>query len=169
MSDALAVTSNREIKDLVNEAGRESAGSVRDKYMGYTQGAKGLLRPDDTAEKRMAMNPMNDAIKRKVNQGFGNSQARLKQQIGMDAQVDHLKKLEIASNLASEEHQLNLEKIRIKKEMARAKRAARGQLLGSVLGTVAGVAGTVFSGGNIAVGMAAYKAGEGAGQYVGGR
>lgn len=171
MIDPLKVTNSQDIKGLVSEAGNTSAGQIRDKYMSAAEGAKGLLRPDEQIEKRIGMsqNPMSEAIKRKVNMGFQNSQSRLRQKTGLDARVDHLKKLEVASNLASEEHELNMEKVRIKREMARAKKAARGQVLGSVLGTVAGVAATVYTGGNVAAGAAAYQAGQGLGQSMGSR
>lgn len=156
-----------EISGLVKESGDETTGSLGQNYMqGVEKPARGLLKTDDSQEQRMGMNPMSEAIKRKFNQNFNSNQRRLVHDTKMDAQVDHLKKLEVASNLASEEHAMNVEKDRVKKERARAKRAARGQVLGSVLGIAGGVVGAVYGGG--AGAMAGSALGQGVGNAVGG-
>lgn len=164
---ALDSGTSREIGRLVKDSGNESTGSLQNKYLGGAeQTARGLLKADDSAEKRMGMNPMSEAIKRKYNQKFSGEFERLKRDTMKGAQIDHMKKLEMASNLANEEHEFNMERERIKAEMKKARKAARGAILGNVLGIAGGVVGAVYGG--PAGAAAGYQLGSGAGNAVGG-
>jgi hypothetical protein len=117
---------------------------------------------------------LSQAIRSKYAGEFDRSMGRLKFDNVKAANTDHLKKLEVATQMANEEHAMNFQKEMQRKKMAQAKKAMRGQLVGSVLGIVGGVVGGVVAGaGTLGIGAAAgasagYAAGQGLGQAIGG-
>lgn len=161
------------IRSIGEDARKETSSNIRERYMSGTEAANGLINAKDNFSESLGggPNPMGDAIRSKFSKGFALDQKRLGLDVRKQAQGDHLKKLETATQLSAEEVRLNYEKMLLKEKMRKAKKAARGQILGSVLGIVGGVAGAYFGGpgaGRIAGAMAGQAVGSGVGQAAGG-
>lgn len=144
-----------------------SAGRAAD-YGSGTETARGLLNSGDngfTAGLGGENQAMSQAIKAKYGGTFNRAQDRLNVDNLKNAKADHLKKLEVATQMATQEHQMNFEKEMQRKKMAQMAKAMRGQVVGSVLGIVGAGAGAFFGG---PAGMMAGAAlGQGAGQAIG--
>lgn len=146
-------------------------GSVDQRNADYSSGetaARGLLNSGDngfTAGLGGENQAMSQAIKAKYGGVFGRAQDRLNIDTLKNAKADHLKKLEVATDMATQEHQMNFEKEMQRKKMAQMAKAMRGQLVGSVLGIVGGVGGAVVGG--PAGAMAGAALGSGAGNAIG--
>lgn len=156
-------------QSFAQEARTESAAGRAANYSGGTDVARGLLnRPDHFSQSLGGGDPaMSAAIRSKYAGNFERSANRLNFDNVKNANADHLKKLEVATQMANEEHQMNFQKEMMRKKAAQAKAAMRGQLVGSVLGIVGGAAGAGMGGGP--AGMAGGQAlGQGVGTAIGG-
>lgn len=149
------------------EANSESSANRASNYNSGTETARGLLnRPDSfNAGLGGGDTAMSAAIRSKYAGNFERSVDRMSVSNLKAASADHLKKLEVAAQMAGEEHRMNVEKEMARKKAAQMKSAMRGQLVGSVLGIVGGVAGAVYGG--PAGAMAGAQLGQGAGQAIG--
>lgn len=156
-------------QSIALDARSETGASRAANYGSGTETARGLLnRPDTFSEGIGGGDPaMSQAIRAKYTSGFNRNVDRMNLQNLKKAGDDHLKKLEVATQMANEEHKMNFEKEMARKKAAQAKAAMRGQLLGSVLGIVGGVAGGVATGGNPMGIMAGAQLGSGTGQAIG--
>lgn len=83
-----------------------------------------------------------------------------------NAQSDHLRNLQVATQAAGEEVQLNKQKALLKWQVEQQNKKARGAVLGTTLGIVGGVVGAVYGGGAPGA-MAGYSAGSGVGNAIG--
>jgi hypothetical protein len=149
------------------EARNESSSGLASNYTGGTERARGLLNSTDNFSENLGggANPMQDAIRQKYAGGFERNQNRVDFEALKGAKNDHLKKLQVATEMAGQEHQMNFEKEMQRKKMANAKAAMRGQIMASVLGIAGGVGGAALGG--PAGAAAGYQLGSGTGQAVG--
>lgn len=107
------------------------------------------------------------AIKSKYNKQYGLQEGRIKIDAANDADQDYIKKLHIASDMASKEHEMNFQKAMMAKKQKQAQNALRGQIIGSVLGIAGGVAGGMATGGSGVGILAGAQLGQSAGQAAG--
>lgn len=167
---------SKEISDYGAEA---RAGSVAGRAADYSQGgaaARGLMNaPDNYSQDLGYSNPTMSAIKSKYSGQFEQGQKRLQLNTLKAADEDHLRKVQIANEMANEEMRLNQQKEQLKRMKKLASRQARGQLIGSVLGVVGAVGGAVAGSaltanpaGGVAGAMAGQGLGQGAGTMIGG-
>lgn len=144
-------------------------------YMGGAQEAgRGLIGQDDNFSQGLGFGDqaMSAAIKSKYNAKYNLGENRLAHEMKKAGQDDQIKKLQVTSQLASEEHQMNLQKEILRRKKIQAKKAARGQIIGQVLGITGAVAGGVIGaaagGAGAPMGaMAGYQAGTALGGAVG--
>jgi hypothetical protein len=108
---------------------------------------------------------LSSAIRNKYMGRYSQGERRLAQTMRSAGQDDYLKKLQVTADMASQEHQMNLQKEILRQKKAQAKKAARGQVLGTVLGITGAVAGGFVGGG--AGAMAGYQLGSGIGGAAG--
>lgn len=130
--------------------------------------ARGLLQPQGNFSEQLGMQSqpaLTEAIRNKTNRQYHTEDQELKRSMKMDAKNAHFNKLQAASQLASDEQRINVQKAIAKYKAKMAKKAARGQLLGSVLGIAGGVVGSIYGG--PAGGAAGAAVGQGAGQAIG--
>jgi hypothetical protein len=153
--------------DFAALANSESTASRHTDYMGGEQAARGLLNTPDSYSGGLSYgdSATRDAIRSKAFGGFEKAHAHLSIETLKNADQDHLKKLEVASSMANEEYQMNMQKEILRKKQAQAKQMARGALVGSVLGIVGGVTGGAAGGAPGA--MAGYQLGSGVGNAAG--
>ena len=152
------------------EARNESAAGRAANYNSGNEAARGLLARDNAFGESLGGGPdpaMSAAIRNKYAGQFGQKMGRLNLENVKAANSDHLKKMEVATQMANEEHQMNFQKEMMRKKAAQAKQMMRAQLVGTVLGIVGGVAGgaATMSPQGAMAGMAL---GQGAGQAIGG-
>lgn len=152
---------------FAQEARSESAADRMNNYTGGTETARGLLARDNFSEGLGGSpNPMREAIRSKYAGQFNRAQERLNLDMTKGANADHLRKLEVAQQMAADELKMNFEKEMQRKKLARARAAARGSVVGQVLGTVAAVVAGIYTGGSGAA--AGYAAGNAVGNAIGG-
>lgn len=159
--------------NYAQEARTETSGGLHQNYMGATPSAVGLLNKTDNFSKGLgggSDSAMQMAIRNKYAGEYHRKQERLNLDMLKNANTDHLRKLQTASDLAGQEHQLNMQKEIMRKKQAQAKQAMRAQLVGTVLGIVGGVAGGAMTGGaGTGAGIMAGQAlGTGVGTAIGG-
>lgn len=154
---------SKEISDFGKEA---RAGSAQSSFQNYNQGsqnASGLMNDSGSFDRGLAsQNPEMSAIKQKYNTDFGRNQKRLSLSLMKQGEEDHLRKVQIANQMASEEMQINQQKEMLKWQRKQAKKMARAQTIGSVLGIVGAGAGLATTG-TAAGGMVGYSIGQGVG------
>lgn len=156
--------------NFAQEARTETAEGRHQNYMGGTEAARGLLNRQDNFGDTLGGGPdgaLKAAIRSKYAGNFERAQDRLNFDMLKNAKSDHLKKLEVATQMAEQEHAMNFEKEMQRKKMAQAKQAMRAQLVGSVLGIVGGVSGAAISGSPTGM-LAGQALGQGVGTAVGG-
>lgn len=152
---------------FAQEARQESSAGRAENYNAPIETARGLLNsPRGHSEDLGGNNPMRSAIRSKYAGEFERRADKLKLNNIKSANTDHLKKLEVATQLAADEQRMNFEKEMQRQKMAKAKQAMRAQLVGSVLGIVGGVAGGAYGGPTGAIAGSAL--GQGAGTAIGG-
>lgn len=158
-----------EVSDFAESARNESSAGLQSNYMGGTEAARGLLNQPDTFSRGLggSDSATQAAIRSKMSQGFARSQNHLSIDTLKNANQDHLKKLEVATQMAAEEQSMNLQKEILRKKQKQAQAAMRGQLIGTVLGIAGGVGGAMIPGAGAAGAMAGYQLGSGAGNAIG--
>lgn len=162
---------SKEISDYGLEARNDSTANRLADYSQGNAAARGLMSaPDNYNQDLGYSSPMQSAIKSKYSGQFEQGQKRLKLNTLRAADEDHLRKVQIANEMANEEMRINQQKEQLKRMKKLASRQARGQLIGSVLGVVGAVGGAVAgtSMGGPAGGIAGAMAGQGIGQGAGG-
>ena len=154
--------------NFAQEARSESSAGRFNNYAGGNETARGLLNQPDNFTEGLGRgaDPMQAAIRSKYNANYSRAQEHLNLNMLKNANADHLKKLEVATQLAGQEHEMNMQKELMRKKRAQASQMMRGQIIGSVLGIAGGVGGAALGGAPGA--MAGYQIGSGTGQAMGG-
>lgn len=161
-------THSAELGSFINEqAGQTNAGIAKD-YTGGNAEARGLLNKPDNFNQGLSFGDraQSDAIKSKYTQQYAHKESELNNKMLQNADADHVRKLQNASNLATEEIELNKQKQILQYKKQQASKAARGAVLGHVLGVVGGVTAGYFTAGTGT--GAGFAAGEAAGNAIGG-
>lgn len=156
-----------EVSNFANQAAQESPQQRAQEVTGGESQARGLLNTPDKYSTQLAYgdSATRDAIRSKYSRGYYASEQNLNIQALKNAQEDHLKKLEVATNMAGQEAEQNRQKLILQWKKTQAEKAARGQVIGTVLGVVGGVGGAMAGGAGGAI--AGYELGQGAGQAAG--
>lgn len=105
------------------------------------------------------------AIQGRYSQPYYRGEAQLSTNIVAAADADHLHNLQVATDAAGQEVELNRQKALMAWKIDQANKRARGQILGTTLGIVGGVVGGIYGGAGGAT--AGYAAGSGVGQAAG--
>jgi hypothetical protein len=157
------------VTDFSNLAASDSTAQRHSNYMGGTEAARGLLNSPDSYSGGLSYgdSAVRDAIRQKGVGSFNQSQNRLSIETLKRADQDHVKKLEVASQMANEEFQMNMQKEILRKKQAQAKQMARGAMVGSVLGIVGAVGGASVPGAGVGGAIAGNRLGEGFGTAIG--
>lgn len=165
---SLDSTADRNITGLVNEGLNTSNHQVADKYNAGNQQARGLLNSPSNFNQGLNYGDQvqSDAIKSRYNQAYGRQEQSLTLKNMMNADQDHVKQLQAASQLAGQEVETNKQKALLKNKIEQANKRARGQMLGSILG-ITGAVGGAYLGGGAGAG-AGFQAGAAAGNAIGG-
>ncbi len=114
------------------------------------------------------------AIKSRYMTSYGLGEKQLSLENIKNAQTDHLRNLNVATQAAGQEVEMNKQKALIKWQIEQQNKKARGAVLGTVLGITGAVVGGVVAGaGSLGVGAvggaaAGYAAGNAAGNAIGG-
>lgn len=132
------------------------------------QAGRGLLNTPDTMNQSLNYGDqaMSSAIRGKYMGKYSQGERRLAQTMRSAGQEDYIKKLQVTAELAGQEHQMNLQKEILRQKRAQAKKAARGQVIGTVLGITGAVVGGVTTM-NPAGAAAGYQLGAGIGGAAG--
>lgn len=154
------------------QAGLTNQG-LANEYMSSAPQAKGLLKDDNfNSGLSYGDSAMSKAIKQRYQPDFDRSQRQLKLDAVQGAQSDHIRNLNVATQAAGQEVEMNKQRALLKWKIEQANKQARGAVLGQVLGITGAVVGAVagaFTGGAASVPLAAagYAAGSGLGNAVG--
>ena len=168
------IMDSQQITDFGHEA---QAGSGAQNYAKYNSGAPqvaGLMNQPDNYSQKLggADNAQLNAIKSKYDQKFGQDQSRLNLTLMKQANEDHLRKVQIANQMANQEMEINRQKEMLRQQRKAAKRQARGAMIGNVLGIVGavggGLAGGLGTGGTPMGAIAGASVGNSLGQAAGG-
>jgi len=161
-----------DIAGLLKDNQGSSAAANTSNYMNAASEARGLLNAPDNFNRGMSYGDeaMSKAIRNKGSQKYSMGERRLANEMRKGGQDDYVKKLQITSQLANEEHQINVQKEIMRQKQEQARKAARGQVIGTVLGITGAVAGGMMTGGAGAGAgaMAGYQIGSGVGNMAGG-
>lgn len=150
------------------ESGQETGQQAGQRYMqAGSEAGRGLLGREDNYNQGLAYGDraISDAIKSKYMQQYGKAEKKLNTQVLLKADQDKVKELNLTSQLANEEVELNKQKDMLKWKKKQADKKARGNVLGTVLGITVGTVAGIYSGGSGAA--AGYAAGNAAGQAIG--
>ncbi len=105
------------------------------------------------------------AIQSRYQQKYTQNENALKLDVMKSAQSDHIRNLQSATQMASQEVEQNRQKALLKWKIDQANKKARGAIVGQTLGIVGGVVGGIYGG--AAGAGAGYAAGSGIGQAYG--
>lgn len=163
---SLEASANSDITANIGEYSRGSNQSLADSF-GSSAG-RGLLSSRNNFDQNTGFghSAEMDAIRGRYMPKFERQEKQLNLDNLRGASMDRLRNLQVATQAAGEEVQINKQKAILKDKIEKAQKAARGAVLGHVLGIVGGVVGGVVSGGTAAAG--GYMAGQAAGQAIGG-
>ncbi len=175
--NGIDVNSSRsnEIAGLIDEGAHQSNADIAKSYSGASEG-RGLLNTPDHMNSQLSYgnDAQSQAIKQRTDKSYGRFEKALSLKTVMNADSDHVRNLQVASQLANQEVQTNMQKELLRDKISQANKRARGQVVGNVLGIVGAVAGAVVGGyatggaGAAAGGMAGYQGGQALGQGIGG-
>ncbi len=142
----------------------------QDYASGGIQAGRGLLEAKDNFNSGINYGDqaMSQAIKQKFGQKQQMGERRMAQEMRSAGQNDYLKKLQVVSQMADQEHQINVQKRILREKQEQAKKAARGAMVGQVLGIAGAVGGAMIPGAGAAGAVAGYQVGNAAGNAVGG-
>lgn len=169
--NALKETHDPSLAAFSNEQVGQTNQAIANNYGGAAMAAgRGLLNTPNPTNSSLSYGDQatTSAIQSRYQQKYNQGEAQLKTDIMKSAESDHVRNLQVATDAAGKEVELNKQKALLKWKIDQANKKARGAVVGEVLGIVAGAATTYFSGGNVAAGAAAYQAGKGVGQSAGG-
>lgn len=174
ISDYSSPSLNTYATGQANETNSDMANS----YMEGTGASQGLLNPigkqgafDSTSH--YGDNATLSAIRSRANVPYNIQMGELSTNTMRAADADHIRNLQVASNMATQEVEQNRQKDLLAYSIDQANKRARGAILGSILGITGGIAGGVggaFAGGptGAAYGaMGGYALGSGAGEMIG--
>lgn len=164
---AIGATVDRQI-------GLTNAGMAKD-YMASAPQARGLLGENSNFNSGLAYGDKanTQAIRNRYMPDYNLQQKELNLETIKSAQTDHIRNLQVATQAASQEVEMNRQKALIKWKIDQANKQARGAVLGQVLGITGAVVGGVAAGyatGGVGAGAgitAGYAAGSGLGNAVG--
>ncbi len=164
---SLESTANPAVTGLVNDANSHSNADIAQKYNSGTSQARGLLNTPDHMNDQLSYGnkAQTDAIKSRYDRSYGRQETALSLKTMMNADADHVRNLQNASQLANQEVETNRQKDLLKNKINQANKRARGQVLGTVLGITGAVAAGYATGG--AGAGAGYAAGDAAGNMIG--
>lgn len=155
------------VAQFAEEAKNEDPSKLAEHYGGGIAQGQGLINRPDNFNQGLSFGDqaMSQAIKAKY-QGMNLAPQSMALESKRMAQDSHLNKLNMASQLAADEANMNLQKEILRQKKKQAQKAMRGQVIGSILGIGGAAAGVALGG--AAGGMAGFAAGQGVGQAVGG-
>lgn len=167
-------SSSPQIGEMIGSAGTNQ--QLHDQYNSGSQEARGLLTRPDGYNSGLAYgdNATTAAIKSRYMQGYNRQEKELSTENMLNANKDNIKKLQIATDMAGQEVELNKQKELLKWKIKQANKAHRGAVLGNVLGIVGAVAGgAVAAAGSFGIGTvggaaAGYAGGQALGNSIGG-
>ncbi len=161
-------TSDPGITQSVNRQVGMSNADVAQDYGKDNNQARGLLTQPSNFNSGLSYGDQatSDAIRGRYMPTFNRQQSELKLENIKNAASDHIRNLQVATDAAGQEVQMNKQKAMLKWKIEQQERAARGAILGQTLGIVGGVVGAVYGGG--VGGAAGYQAGNAAGNAIGG-
>lgn len=156
-------TSNKDLTAHINEMNSQSTGDLAKQYSSGMGEARGLLNQPSGTNNSLAYGDraVSDAIRSRSNQGYYQSERKLSVDVLKNAGQDKLRSLQVASQAAGEEVQLNRQKDLLRWQTEQANKRARGAVLGNILG----IAGAI--GGGIAGSVLMPGAGTAAGAAMG--
>ena len=146
----------------------QTNGQIANSYMNAgASGAKGLLNAPNNINGGLSYgdNATTAAIKSRMNSGNALNQGQLKVSTMQQADADHLRNLQTATQAAGQEVAMNKQKAILAWNIDQQNKKANGAILGTTLGIVGGVVGAYAGGAGGAV--AGYQAGQGVGNAVG--
>ena len=160
----------------VNTQANQTNQDIANQYTGDAKSAgRGLLNSTDNFNNGLSFGDkaQTQAIQSRYTQAYNRGESALSLDALKNAQSDHIRNLQIATQAAGQEVELNRQKAIMKWNIEQQNKKARGAILGTTLGIVGGVVGGVVGAyGTAGVGTAAgaaagYAAGQGVGQAVG--
>lgn len=159
--------SSNAVGSSVNEQVHQSNAGLANQYNSGLSSGRGLLNQQSNTNQGLAYGDQatSDAIKSRYMKDYQRTENKIKLDNVRNAQEDHIRNLQMASNAAGQEVEQNKQKSILKWKIDQANKASRGQALGTVLGIVGGVAGGV-TGGAAGAG-AGFAAGSGIGNAYG--
>jgi len=162
---SLDPTATPAITDSIQHQGGMTNQGLANSYSSGGQG-QGLLNAHSNFDSSLGFsNPESDAIKSRYMPQFQRSEQQLSLDNIKGAQQDHIRNLQVATQAAGQEVELNKQKAILRNKIEQQNRAARGAVLGQTLGIVGGVVGAIYGGAPGA--MAGYQLGSGAGNAIG--
>ncbi len=164
-NDALAPRADPGLHAFAVEQSNQSNQDVANSYGGAAMAAgRGLLNAPNHTNNALSYGDQatSAAIKSRYDQKYTQQENGLKLDVMKNAQSDHLRNLQSATQMASQEVEQNRQKALLKWKIDQANKKARGEILGTTLGIVGGVVGGIYGG--PAGAMGGYAAGQGVGQ-----
>lgn len=174
---AMTETHDPSLAAFANEQVRQTNQDIAHSYGDQAVStARGLLNAPDNFNSGLSYgdHATSEAIKSRYQQKYMQGENQLRTDIMKNAQSDHLRNLQVATDAAGKEVELNKQKALLKWKIDQANKHARGAIVGQTLGIVGAVVGAVAGGyatagtGAVAGGAAGYQAGQGLGQAIGG-
>ncbi len=165
---SLDPTSDPSITAAVKEQVGQSNHDLANTYGQQAQTAgRGLLNSHDNFNNGLSYGDAatTAAIKGRYEQKYKQSENALSLDTMTKANADHIRNLQVATNAAGQEVEMNKQKAILKWKIQQAEKKARGAVVGNVLGIVGGVVGAVY-GGPAGAG-AGYALGQGVGTAAG--
>ncbi len=165
---AFEATASPAIAANVNQyAGQTNQGIANSYTQGGESAARGLLNAPSNFNSGLSYGDQatSAAIKARYLPQQNMAQSELKIDAMKNADADHLRNLQTATQAAGQEVEMNKQKAILKWKIDQQNKKARGAILGTTLGIVGGVVGGIYSGGTGAA--AGYAAGQGVGNAVG--
>lgn len=162
----LEPTADPNITAHTNELVHQNSGDIANQYGSGINQARGLLNAPENFNASLGYGDKatTAAIRSRYSMPYQREENQLKLDNLKNAQSDHLRSLQVASQAAGQEVENNKQKAILKWKIDQANKKARGAVLGSILGIVGGVAGGVLGSG---AGPAGTVAGAGAGMSLG--
>lgn len=167
------------IHDNIDTGVHQTNASVAENYSSGNAAARGLLNAPVQTNSNLAYGDqaMSRAIQSKYMNQFNRDQNQLNTSIMKNASADHIRNLQVATQSASQEVEMNKQKQLLAFKIREANRRARGSIIGNTLGIVGTVAGAVVGGmysgglgttaGAAAGGAAGNALGSGIGRMIG--
>lgn len=168
---SLDATSTPAVGATVSHQAGMSNADVANNYNGGLSAGRGLLNTSSGFNSGLSYGDKatSDAIRSRYMPQYNLKENELRLNNMRGAQEDHLRNLQTATQAASQEVEMNKQKAMLKWKIDEQNRAARGAILGNILGIAGGIGGAAVAGPNGAAGgaMAGYQLGSGVGNMAG--